>query len=247
MAELKKYVAYYRVSTEEQGNSGLGKAAQKEAVRRFTNYCTDCIIQEFTETASGKNDNRIELANAIEYAKKNDATLLIAKLDRLSRNASFIFQLRDTKVKFVCCDMPDANTMTIGIFATMAQHERELISSRTSAALQAKKAQGFKLGNPKGFNGIEKAIATRRAKAELNLSSAPTAKLKDRIKEVIELSTYRKESVSLSLIANKLNDAHLTTTTNKVFTPQNLKPLLSVVLKELNLDKLPKFQTQTQN
>jgi len=243
---MTKYVAYYRVSTTEQGNSGLGIEAQKETVKQFTKNCTDCIIAEFTEIASGKSDTRIELLKAIEYAKKNDAELLIAKLDRLSRNAAFIFTLRDTKVKFVCCDLPDANTLTIGIFATMAQHERELISSRTKAALQAKKARGVKLGNPQGFNGIQKAIATRRTKATNNLNSEPTRKVKDRIKEVIELSTYRKESVSLSLIANKLNDAHLTTTRNKVFTPQNLKPLLSVVLKELHLDKLPKFQTQTQ-
>jgi DNA invertase Pin-like site-specific DNA recombinase len=134
----KKYVAYYRVSTKQQGNSGLGLDAQRETVTKFVN-CSKCIIKEFTEVESGKNDQRAELEKAIQFAQKNKATLLIAKLDRLSRNAAFIFQLRDAKVDFVCCDMPDANTLTIGIFATLAQYERELISSRTVAALNARK------------------------------------------------------------------------------------------------------------
>lgn len=237
---MKKYVAYYRVSTIEQGKSGLGLEAQKESVRRFAN-CDNCIIAEFIEIASGKNDNRTELQKAIEYAKSNDATLLIAKLDRLSRNAAFIFTLRDTKVNFVCCDMPDANTLTIGIFATLAQHERELISSRTKAALDAKKAQGAKLGNPKGFVGQGKATATKKAKAEQNQVSENTVKVKSRIKEIIELAGFRKENISLSIIANKLNDSNLKTVSDKVFTPQNLVPLLKVVLSELNLTELPKF------
>lgn len=100
---------------------------------------------------SGKKNNRPQLLAAIEYARKVKATLIIAKLDRLSRNASFIFTLRDSGVDFVCADMPDANTLTIGIFAVLAQHERELISSRTKAALQMKKKQGVKLGKPENL------------------------------------------------------------------------------------------------
>jgi len=142
-----KYVVYYRVSTKEQGKSGLGLEAQKAEVNRFLKE-DDSIIKEFTDIDSGKNDNRVELQKAIEHAKKENAKLLIAKLDRLSRSVSFIFQLRDSKVDFVCCDLPDANTLTIGIFATMAQHEREVISKRTKAALAARKAKGFKLGTP---------------------------------------------------------------------------------------------------
>jgi len=246
---MTKYVAYYRVSTDEQKNSGLGLLAQKEAVRQFTKDCTDCIIAEFTEqeNSSGKNDKRVELAKAIQQAKEKNATLLISKLDRLSRNASFIFQLKDNAVNFVCCDMPDANTLTIGIFATLAQHERELISSRTKAALQAKKKglpKGERLGNPFGFNGINKAIATRRANAESNLNSDYTLKVKQRISEIIELSQFRKQSLSLSIIAQKLNDSNLRTSRDKIFSAQNLVPLLKVVLAELNLKQLPKFQTQ---
>jgi DNA invertase Pin-like site-specific DNA recombinase len=241
---MTKYVAYYRVSTAEQGNSGLGIEGQKTAVTLFTKGCTDCIIGHFKDIASGKDNTRVELLKAIDFAKKNDATLLIAKLDRLSRNAAFIFTLRDTKVNFVCCDMPDANTLTIGIFATLAQHERELISSRTKAALNEKKKKGDKLGNPNGFMGQDKATETKKSKAVQNANSDKTLIIKNRIKEVIELAGFKKENLSLSIIANKLNESNHTTTTNKTFSPQNVVPLLKVVLKELGLISLPKFESK---
>lgn len=139
-----KYVAYFRVSTKEQGCSGLGLQSQKQNAFRFAKAQGGTIISEFEEVESGKNNERIELEKAIRHAKQNDATLLIAKLDRLSRNAAFIFKLRDEKVKFVCVDLPDANTMTIGIFATFAQHEAEVISQRTVAALREKKRRWLK-------------------------------------------------------------------------------------------------------
>ena len=238
-----KYTAYYRVSTLSQGKSGLGLEAQKEAVRRFTN-CDNCVIDEFIEVASGKDDTRTELTKAIAKAKETGTKLLIAKLDRLSRNAAFIFTLRDTQVDFVCCDMPDANTLTIGIFATLAQHERELISSRTKAALQAKKDRGDKLGNPQGFVGQNKATETKKAKAIQNANSDKTLIIKNRIKEIIELAGFKKENLSLSIIANKLNESNHTTTTGKMFSPQNVVPLLKVVLTELNLKGLQKFENQ---
>lgn len=144
---MKKYVTYYRVSTVRQGNSGLGLEAQRASVKSFLRS-GDSILAEYTETESGKNNNRPQLMEAIAYAKEKDATLVIAKLDRLSRNAGFIFTLRDSGVDFVCADMPDANTLTIGIFAVLAQHERETISQRTKAALDAKVRQGYRLGKP---------------------------------------------------------------------------------------------------
>ncbi|MCK8496039.1 recombinase family protein [Spirosoma sp. RP8] len=143
-----KYVAYYRVSTKEQGGSGLGLMAQQTAVAGFVK---GVIVAEYTEVESGKNNQRVQLAAAIDRAKKEGAVLVIAKLDRLSRNAAFIFALKDSGVNFQCVDMPDANTLTIGIFATLAQHERELISSRTKAALQAKISQGATLGKPENL------------------------------------------------------------------------------------------------
>jgi len=148
---MQKYVAYYRVSTQRQGNSGLGIEAQKTTVANFTNNCSDCIIEEFTDVESGKNNNRPELHKAIQEAKRTGAKLLIAKLDRLSRNAAFIFTLRDSQVKFICCDMPDANNVTIGIMAVLAQDERERISQRTKSALAELKKRGKKLGSPQNL------------------------------------------------------------------------------------------------
>ena len=107
-----KYVAYYRVSTKKQGDSGLGLEAQRAAVAGFVK---GAIVAEFTEIESGKQDQRVQLRAAIDRAKKESAILVIAKLDRLSRNAGFIFALRDSGVNFQCVDMPDANTLTVGI------------------------------------------------------------------------------------------------------------------------------------
>ena len=130
------YVAYYRVSTKRQGESGLGLEAQKQAVNLYAKT-NGCILKEFTEVESGKKDNRPQLDMAIKECKQRNATLLIAKLDRLSRNVSFLFTLKQS-INFVCLDLPDLNTLTLGIFATMAQHERGLISKRTKSALQIK-------------------------------------------------------------------------------------------------------------
>jgi DNA invertase Pin-like site-specific DNA recombinase len=151
-----KYVAYYRVSTTQQGRSGLGLEAQKEAVKRFLNGGSWELIEEFTEVETGKGTNalskRPHLRAAIASAKKNKAKLLIAKLDRLSRNVSFISTLMEQKVKFVACDFPEANELTIHILSAMAEHEAKIISERTKAALQVKKEnlakEGKKLGNP---------------------------------------------------------------------------------------------------
>jgi DNA invertase Pin-like site-specific DNA recombinase len=105
----------------------------------------------YIEVESGKRNDRPELAQAIERARREGATLIIAKLDRLARSVAFIFALRDSGVKFLACDMPEANTLTIGLLAALAQHERELISERTKAALEAKKARGCVLGSPQNL------------------------------------------------------------------------------------------------
>jgi DNA invertase Pin-like site-specific DNA recombinase len=147
---MQKYIAYYRVSTKQQGESGLGLEAQKTMVKNFLKN-DDVLICEYEEVESGKNNNRLQLLKAIEKSKSEGATLLIAKLDRLSRNAGFIFLLKDSNVDFKCCDMPEANSLTIGIMAVLAQEERELISKRTISALQELKSKGVKLGNPKNL------------------------------------------------------------------------------------------------
>jgi len=128
-----KYVAYVRVSTIDQD---LGLDAQLNIIQKFLQP-NDTVIEYYTEKESGSKSNRIELTNAIECAKKNDAILLIAKLDRLSRNVSFISQLMDTKVQFRAIDLPNADSFTIHIFAALAQRELEMIQDRTKAALDA--------------------------------------------------------------------------------------------------------------
>lgn len=148
---MTKYIAYYRVSTQKQGNSGLGLGAQRSDVSRFVER-GGTLFAEYQDIESGKNNNRPHLIKAIEECKKEGATLLIAKLDRLSRNASFILMLRDSKIDFVCCDMPDANSITIGIMAILAQDEQERTSHRTKAALAELKRKGVKLGSPQNLS-----------------------------------------------------------------------------------------------
>lgn len=137
-----QYIAYYRVSTERQGQSGLGLEAQQAAVKQYA----DGIIHSFTEIESGKVDDRPQLQAAIAMCKATSSALLIAKIDRLSRQAAFLLTLRDSGVQIVAADMPHAGTLEFGIRAVVAQHEREEISRRTKAALQAAKARGIKLG-----------------------------------------------------------------------------------------------------
>lgn len=144
-----RFVAYYRVSTQEQGRSGLGLEAQREAVARYLNGGTWELIGEYTDVESGKRDDRPELLRAITHARRARATLVIAKLDRLSRKVSFVSSLMDAGVKFVAADNPSANELTIHILAAVAQAERKAIGERTKAALAAAKARGTKLGNPK--------------------------------------------------------------------------------------------------
>ena len=144
-----KFVSYLRVSTKRQGESGLGLEAQRKAVSDFLNGGNWKLVEELVEVESGKHDhNRPALHKALEACKVYGATLVIAKLDRLSRDAHFLLGLQKAGVKFVAADMPEANEMVVGIMALVAQAERRMISERTKAALQAAKARGVKLGNP---------------------------------------------------------------------------------------------------
>lgn len=222
MNKPKIYTPYYRVSTQEQGNSGLGFAAQKEAVLRFVNYNENQLKGEYKEIESGKNDKRVQLQNAIDFCKRNNTILLIAKLDRLSRNASFIFKLRDEQVDFVCCDMPDANTLTIGIFATLAQHERELISNRTKAALAELKRQGVKLGSPQNFTQAVRDKGVRAIK-EKALNNPNNKRAKGYIK------TLRENGLTFQKIADKLNIEGFKTSKDKQFTATAVRRLFLAI------------------
>lgn len=213
-----RYVPYYRVSTARQGQSGLGLEAQQAAVRAFVADPAQ-LLGEFVEVESGKKDQRPQLLAAIVAARAAGATLLIAKLDRLSRNAGFIFALRDSGVAFVCCDMPDANTLTVGLFAIIAQHEREMISRRTIDALTAKKARGAVLGTPANMTpaAIAKSLDIRQENARTNQQNQQAARLG---------GLLYAQGHTLQQIAQELNEGGYRTRRGQLFFPMSVHRLL---------------------
>jgi DNA invertase Pin-like site-specific DNA recombinase len=142
-----QFVAYYRVSTDRQGRSGLGLEAQREAVRTYVAQHGGNVLDEFTEVETGKRSDRPQLAAALDACRRQKATLVIAKLDRLARNMAFVANLMEGRADFVAVDMPNADRFTIHIFAALAEEEGRRISQRTKAALGAAKARGVKLGS----------------------------------------------------------------------------------------------------
>lgn len=194
---MTAFVAYYRVSTERQGESGLGLEAQRAAVARFTRGAS--LLSEFQEIESGKrHTNRPQLAAALSECRRQKATLVIARLDRLARNVHFISGLMESGVDFVAVDMPQANRLTIHILAAVAEHEREAISQRTKAALGAAKTRGTKLGNPCWESSIKEARAARNP---IPLSPALLTIMQNR----------RTEGWSLRRIATEMNALGLKT------------------------------------
>ena len=218
----RTYTPYYRVSTQKQSNSGLGLEAQQAAVRQFVTDPAQ-LGQEFVEVESGKKNYRPQLLAAIAEARRTGATLLIAKLDRLSRNAGFIFALRDSGVNFVCCDMPDANTLTVGLFAVIAQHERETISKRTKDALAAKKARGAQLGSPQNFTTA--VIAQGQAAMQRNAREHQANRQAAQLAELL-----RAKGQTLWQIAAKLNEAGYRTRRGKEFHATTVQRLLPIHL-----------------
>jgi DNA invertase Pin-like site-specific DNA recombinase len=188
-----KFVAYYRVSTEAQGRSGLGLDAQRDAVARYLAAGGWPPLAEFTEVETGKGanalDKRPELRAALAFAKKHKATVVIAKLDRLARNVHFIAGLLETGVRIVAADMPDADITMLQIYAVMAEREARVIGERTKAALAAAKARGTVLG----ANGR---VLADRNRAEAIDRLAPVA---DRLR------AFKAEKLTLRQIAEKLN------------------------------------------
>lgn len=212
------YVAYYRVSTKRQN---LGLEAQRNTVLSYISATNGNIINSYEEKESGKNDNRIELLKAIDYCKANKATLVIAKLDRLSRNVSFIFALKDSGINFYCCDIPECNTLTLGIFATIAQSERETISSRTKAALKAKKDKGIKLGAPNASISSEMRIKSAEA-----LNSRANSNINNKRAYTV-ISSLSERNMSLQAIADYLNKNEFRTSKNCMFTPIAVSRLIN--------------------
>ena len=164
-----KFVAYYRVSTDRQGQSGLGLEAQRDLVRTYLNGGKWTLIGEFTEIESGTRKRLKErpmLAAALDLARKQKATLVVAKLDRLARDVQFISTLLNGKVPFVCADMPEADRTFLQMMAVFAEYEAKRISDRTSAALAALKRKGVKLGSPSPEVGSAEGVKIIKAKAD---------------------------------------------------------------------------------
>lgn len=216
---MTKYIAYYRVSTQKQSNSGLGLEAQRTDVSRFVER-GGTLIAEYQDIESGKNNDRPKLIKAIEECKKQGAILLIAKLDRLSRNALFILMLRDSKVDFVCCDMPDANSITIGIMAILAQEERERTSLRTRAALAELKKQGEKLGTPENLTEQARinSLEVRQEKAYTNENNRKAGAL---------IVSMRGQGKTFYQITKELNDLGFKTRKGKIFQQNQVQILFN--------------------
>lgn len=200
---MATFVSYIRVSTLMQGQSGLGLEAQREAVARHLG--ANMPIAEFLEIESGKSAiNRPQLQAALDLCKRKKAVLVIARLDRLSRSVNFISGLLDSGVEFIACDNPHANKMTVQLLAVFAEHEREQISIRTKAALQAAKARGTKLGNPRWSESVAKA---RIANNPDHIATA-----------VIEMMQQdRSKGLTLRQIADRLNSLGLRTPKGSVW------------------------------
>ena len=212
-----KFVAYYQVSTARQGHSGLGLDAQREAVMRYLSNGEWPPLAEFTEVETGKGanalDRRPELQAPLGFARKHKATLIIAKLDRLARNVAFISELMEAKVDFIAVDNPHATRLTLHILAAVAEHERDMISQRTKAALAVAKARGRVLG------------ANGRVLADLNKAEAV-----DRLAPIADrLRAFKAEGLTLRRIAEVLNADGVPSPAGASWHPGNVQRALARV------------------
>ena len=196
--EKQKYVTYYRVSTQRQGVSGLGLDAQRATVEQYLLGSAKTVVAEFVEVETGKGANALEkrpqLRLALEACRKTGATLLIAKLDRLARNVYFVSGLMESRVKFVACDMPEANDLTIHLMAAFAEYEAKRISERTKEALAAAKARGVVLGAT-GPANLKRCNDRRTQRAE---------EFRQRIRPVLE--GMANQGLTRRLMVGRLND-----------------------------------------
>ena len=217
--DTNQYVAYLRVSTQKQGYSGLGLEAQKEIIKK---YLVDRIpLAEYVEIESGRHNDRKQLSLALSHCRESGATLIVAKLDRLSRSVSFLSQLLESDVDIIFCDFPQANKMVLHIIAAIAQYEAELTATRTRQALAAKKSKGYTLGNPehllnKHHEAIRNSNETNRKKAAEN----PNNK-----RAVAMLRILHQEGLSTREMARKLNDAGFTTSQGYPFRSATISKL----------------------
>ena len=221
-----KFIAYCRVSTAKQAESGLGLESQQATVQRFADAHDAEILKTYIEVETGKRADRPELAKAISHARRAKATLLIAKLDRLARNVHFLSGLMEAGVKFVACDQPSANELTIHILAAVAQDEAKRISERTKAALAAYKARGGKLGadRPECRNLTVEA-------ARVGAKSAGEAASRDADEAYTDLypvvTALKSDGLSLRAIARHLNKEGYETRRGRLWTHIQVRAVLN--------------------
>ncbi|WP_294532603.1 recombinase family protein [uncultured Rhodoblastus sp.] len=218
------FIAYYRVSTERQGRSGLGLEAQQESVRSYLNGGNWRLVSEVIEVESGKRSDRPKLAEALRLCRLHGATLIIAKLDRLARNVAFVSSLMESGVEFTAVDFPQANRLTVHILAAVAEHEAKMISERTKAALQAAKARGKVLG---GYRGVNPDEAARNASASIRQASAK-ARAADLAPVITQLQA---DGVStLGAIAKALTERGIPTARGEAnWSPMQVSRVLSMI------------------
>lgn len=226
---MKKFITYYRVSTKRQGQSGLGLDSQRSIVSDYINKNGGEVLNSYTEIESGKNDSRPELLSAIEQCKKSGATLLVAKLDRLARSVYFISSLQHSNIDFICCDFPGANKMTISIIASIAEYERDLISSRTKSALKVLKDKGVKLGSPNAT------FTDEMRQSSLNKRKDKSLNNENNIRAIAYIKS-NMNNMTLTELTKSLNDNRYYTTTGKEFR-------VSSVYKIVNSIKYPSHLT----
>ncbi len=217
---MKKIIAYYRSSTKEQQYSiDVQRCQMKEFINRNNGYE---LIAEYFEHHTGKDNSRIELSKAINHCIKDKLTLGFTRLDRLSRRASFLYQIKESGLDLICIDMPELNTLTFGIFAVMAQYERELISFRTSKTLQEIR-KTKKLGNPLGWDENRSiGIVTKKKNRSEWLMSDSVKKAQN----IINLLRRNNNKPSLREISKNLNYHSIPTQRGKIWNPNQVKKLL---------------------
>lgn len=213
-----RFVSYLRVSTDKQGKSGLGLEAQRAAVAGFLNGGAWRLVGEMVEVESGKLVDRPQLNAAMAMCKLTGATLVVAKLDRLSRDAHFLLGLQKAGVDFVAVDMPNANKLTVGIMALVAQQEREAISARTKAALGAAKARGTKLGGWRGGPKVDSAAGRAAATTKADAFAGQVAPIARQM---------QAEGMGLRGIAAELTQRGIKTARSGLWTGQAVKNLLA--------------------
>jgi DNA invertase Pin-like site-specific DNA recombinase len=217
---VMRYVAYYRVSTQKQGKSGLGLDAQRKMVADFIASNGGELVAEYTEVESGKVDARPELIAAMKKADLVGGKLLVGKLDRLSRDLHFITSLQKSRVDFVVCDLPGCDSFTINIYGALAQREREMISARTKAGLQAAKAKGKKLGTNNLKPELVKDASAKGVAVIREMADTFAAKVNTVIQDMLS------QGKSLRAIARELDSLNVKTARGGQWTPTAVRNIL---------------------